>query len=861
MNKQKKWSGIMLLTASLVFLPQAPAETGINKLPTVNPSKWVIGGDTEVRPLPVKGWEIFTAGKKPSEDYAIREKIVTIDGVETPALEITIKAPPPSAVTEKPPRYTIIRLPVEINASDFNVFTFMGKVEPAKGSKVLAGRETPQTGWYSYQFNAFKDNFGVAMFANGPMHWSLLGVPTTHFLHHVDPAEQRTDGWATFTWDMKNEDHTGNKGFDLERVAWVEIFYDNKGLPENTESVITIANPRFVRGMRKNYPDAEMVKKWTDYIEAYEPDYSDSSRYLEPPKENRLANPIPIAKDGRALAEIVVTTRGDANNIANFVKDSDRLLETRIAKGHENTVHKNAAAELSLFLGKLTGAEFPVLDAPGPEKNVKIFLGADHAKKYFAEDLAKLAEGDILDGYAIRVKDGNIYIFGAIPKGTLNGVYAFLETNSDIIFPRWTVPELEAIHTVDPNLTIVNADTLEKPQMLLRGWLSSNQNMVRNKDNFFHQAFDAEAWGGYNEKGGHCFSLSYNSGIPRDKSEPYKKFYPLIDGKRPEVWNEYKHQMCINHPELFDVYAKHWKDNLAAKNPTSHSQLIGVDDNWGLCECPECTVPIVTPDGRTLTPKNFNEYYSTQFYTFLKRVADNLAEFRPGFVTSTYTYFHAAPLPAIDIGPNIRPWLAPYVRKDIKTPLYAPANNHWWQILKGWRTKTDQVILRDYYALLLTMHPIAEVLAHDIRAMRDAGVLRLTTESSINERAEDLGAAEEAWVVSRLMWNPDQDVEQLRKYYLRRTFREAAPAIEKFRGTIRSAWYKEQRSVDFDENHEAGVLLRNLGLEKELNGYLDEALKAVKNPQSRILVERLRAAFQDYMAAVDRELTGAKKSG
>jgi len=859
MKNQTLRSGAILLTAGAAFLSQAQAGDATAELPTVNAANWVIGTETEIIPVPVKGWEIMAADKNAASEFAIHEKTVTIDGKEMPALEITIKPPHPSAKNEKPQRYTVIRLPFKINASDFNVFTFIGKVEPAEGSKVLAGQETPQTGWFSSHFNSFKDNFGIAMFANGPVHWTSLGVPTTHFLHHVDPTEKRSDGWSTFTWDMKNEDHTGNKGFDLERVAWVEILYDNKGLAENTETVITIANPRFVKGMQIIYPDAEMVKTWTDYIEAYEPDYSDSSHYLEPPKEGRLAKPIPIAKGGQALAEIVVTTKGTANRIEDFVKDSDRLLETRMAKGHENTVLTNAAAELSLFLGKITGAEFPILNAPSAEKNVKIFLGADHAKKYFSEDLAKLAEGDILDGYAIRVKDGNIYIFGAIPKGTLNGVYAFLETNSDIIFPRWTVPELEAVFTVDPNLIIINADTLDKPQMLLRGWLSSAQNMVRNKDNFFHAGFDAKAWGSYNEVGGHCFSLSYNSGIPRDQSEPYKKFYPLIDGERPEVWNEYRHQMCINHPELFDVYVKHWKEYLARNNAPEHVMRIGVDDNWGLCECPLCSAPIQTPDGRTLTPKEFNEYYSTQFYTFMKRVADELAEFRPGFVTSTYTYFHAAPLPAIDIGPNIRPWLAPYVRKDVKTPIYSPANNHWWQILKGWRSKSDQVVLRDYYGLLLTMHPIAEVLAHDLRAMRDAGALRITTECSINEKAEDLGAAEEAWVVSRLMWNPDQDVEQLRKYYLRRTFREAAPAIEKFRGAIRTAWYKEQRTVDFDENHEVGVLLRNLGLEKELYGYLDEALKAVKNPQSRMLVERLRTAFKDYMAAVDLELTAAKK--
>jgi hypothetical protein len=839
---------VLILAASLLGLSQARAGDVTTRLPAVNASNWVIGAQTEVIPVPVRGWEILPGDTNASPGVSLREKTVTIDGEETPALEITYEPYRPPTNSPAAKRFTLVRIPLKIDAYASHVLTFMGKVEPAEGSKVLAGKETPRTGWFSYQFNKFMDNFGVALFDNGPVHWSVDGVPTTHFLNHVDPAEKRADGWSTFCWDIQNEDHTGNKGVDLERVAWLEITYDSRGVPDNRKSVITLANPRFVRGMRKNYPDAELVNAWTNFIESYKPDYSDSSRYLENPKEGRIAKPIAIAKAGKALAEIVVTTEGDANRIGNFVKNSDRLLETRTQKGNENLVHANAAAELKRLLGKITGADYPVLETPSAEKNVKIYLGASYAKKYFAKDLEKLAEGDCLDGYAIRVKDGNIYIFGAIPKGTLNGVYAFLENNSDIIFPRWSVEELGVICTPNPDLAIVCADTLDKPRMILRGWLSSAQSLVRNKCNFYHVAFDAQAWGGYTEVGGHCFSLSYNSGIPVSESGPYKKFYPLIDGKRPEKWSEYKHQMCVNHPDLYEVYVSHWRKGLNASSPPLQVLMIGPDDNWGLCECPYCSAPIRTPDGRTLTPKNFNEYYSTQFYLFLQRVADNLAEFRPGFVTSTFAYFFAAPLPAIDVGPNIRPWLCPYVRKDIKSPIFSPVNNHWWQLLKGWRAKTDQVVFRDYYGLSLQLHPIAEVLAYDLRAMVDAGALRLTAENSVDEAAEDLGAAEEAWVINRLMWNPDQDVEPLRKYYLRRTFREAAPAIEKFRGTIRAAWYKERRTVDFDENGEAGLLLRNLGLEKELYGYLDEALKAVKHPQSRLLVERMRAAFEYYMA-------------
>jgi hypothetical protein len=853
---QTRLSGALILAAGMMARGLAADVT--TSLPNVNASNWVIGAQTEVTPIPVKGWEIVATETNAPHGVTIRGKTVTIDGEETPALEITYEPFRP-ATNSASPRPAIVRLPLKIDAYDNNVFTFLGKVEPAAGSKVLAGREMPRTGWFSYQFNAFMDNFGIALFDNGPVHWARRGVPSTHFLNHVDPGEKRADGWSTFAWDMKNEDHTGNKGFDMERVAWLEFTYDNRGVPDDKKSVITIANPRFVKGMRKNYPDEKLVNAWTNFIESYKPDYSDSSRFLENPQEGRIARPIQIAKGGKALAEIVVTTEGDANRIGNFVKNSDRLLETRLQKGNENLVHANAAAELRLLLGMITGADFPIRETPGAENNVKIFLGASYAKKHFPQDLAKLAEGDCLDGYAIRVKDGDIYIFGAIPKGTLNGIYAFLENNTDVIFPRWSIEELGAVYTPNPDLAVVWADTLDKPRMILRGWLSSARNLVRNKCNFNHVAFDAQAWGGYTEVGGHCFSLSYNSGVPVSESGPYKKFYPLIDGKRPEKWNEYKHQMCFNHPDLYEIYVSHRRNRLNSSSSTLQVLMIGPDDNWGLCECPYCSAPIQTPDGRTLTPKNFNEYYSTQFYLFLQRVADNLAEFRPGFVTSTFAYFFAAPLPAIEVGPNIRPWLCPYVRKDVKSPIFSPVNNHWWQLLKGWRAKSDQVILRDYYGLTLQIHPIAEVLAFDLRAMADAGALRITAENNIDEQAEDLGAAEEAWVISRLMWNPDQDVEQLRKYYLRRTFREAAPAIEKFRGTIRSAWYKERRTVDFDENHEAGLLLRNLGLEKELQGCLDEALKTVKHPQSRILVERLRAAFADYMEAAARELNPAKR--
>src|SRR5574344_87198 len=49
------------------------------------------------------------------------------------------------------------------------------------------------------------------------------------------------------------------------------------------------------------------MRGWTKFCKSYRPDYSDSSKMLEPPLTGRLKKPLPLVVGGKPNAEIVYT--------------------------------------------------------------------------------------------------------------------------------------------------------------------------------------------------------------------------------------------------------------------------------------------------------------------------------------------------------------------------------------------------------------------------------------------------------------------------------------------------------------------------------------------------------------------------
>lgn len=655
----------------------------------------------------------------------------------------------------------------------------------------------------------------------------------TSFLKH---ATDLGDGWYQFSWDMVNQ--PDNRLIDLSELNQIRIRYGFEGVPEGKTDVLTLIDMKFVSGLSVKTGDPELYQQWRKYIAAYKPDYRDSSKDLLPPETGRIATPLPLTVNGKAVSKIIVP------------QDASEPLRL-------------AGSELQHWLREISGAEIAIIATPDGGNDTHILLGRNFAMGKYDQDIATLAD---TDGFAVRTDDKNIYIFGATDKGTLNGVFVFLGNNTDVIWPR-PQPELSAVFTSTPSLNVLWGNALEKPATLLRGWATNlglrpeteiweTRNRVNYPKGGGGVALDATrrmAQGNYVEYGG-GHNLSGFLGKNPD-------FYPEIDGAKVTTFNIWKHQPNFTAPGIVDAVASNAVAYIQKKAPPHIDTInINIEDNWGVSTDSKSLAPIPLPDG-TLLNSDDPAFRSTQFFIFLNAVAEKIHVVYPDLMVGTYAYFFTATAPKIPIHPNIRVYFAPYVRKDYRSPLSAPINAHWWTQLTAFAKMTPRVVIREYYGIMNGGRPLAEVVGFDVKSYLPLGVKEYTAEMFPDEemiwsdgayrsgRQEWDFMAMDFWVINRLYWNPDQNVEQLRKYYLRRTFHEAASAMEMSFGILRENWYKSLNESSFEDPE--GVMSRFViqpGDEAQMRQLLMDAHEAAGHAVSRMSVDVLAKTFDRWLA-------------
>ncbi len=158
--------------------------------------------------------------------------------------------------------------------------------------------------------------------------------------------------------------------------------------------------------------------------------------------------------------------------------DTTKITENGVAKAHivlldhASDKEKTAAEELAYHIKLVSGADVTVANAVGAD-SLPIIIATPESlpelETLFADDLAWLRQlseegtdtryGD--DGFAIRMLNGKLYIFGTTAKGALNGVYDFIEENMGILWTR-TEANNGTIYVEQPTVTVKKVDYAEK---------------------------------------------------------------------------------------------------------------------------------------------------------------------------------------------------------------------------------------------------------------------------------------------------------------------------------------------------------------------------------------------------------------
>lgn len=524
-------------------------------------------------------------------------------------------------------------------------------------------------------------------------------------------------------------------------------------------------------------------------------------------------------------------------------------------------VEKFAAKELQEHIRELTGATLVVVSAKSDGK-INIFLGSKFASG-FPEDLKKLGR---TDGYAIRRKGDDICIFGAISKGTLNGVYSFIETNSDLIWAR-PLPE-GRIFTPSEDFAAKVDNVLDIPKSSYRGWFLVTMPFDHN----------SELWNARMRLNrnptraarGHLksYELSLDTGMlietigeghslakfmPKKYFETNPEFFCLIDGiRRKDVG---KNQLCFSNMKCAEIVAANFIREVKKCKFKTDLAGINIQDNWNSCECTDCLKPLKLANGKVL--KNTDKAFrSTQFFVWLNKVAQLVKKELPNVPVTTFAYFFTVEPPEVDLMDNIYLVFCPAVKND-KYSLLHPKNKLWKSRVEKWTGRTGNFVWREYYGCS-AMYPreLDRIAGTDFRFLLKNGCDKFFAElppdlkygKSRCDWSWDASAMG-FWIISKLYWNPDLDATKLREEYLQKCYQKSAPYMKTFYDLLRTGFVNDPSSSTLSDKAaiSAGKYIIRRNLTDRCRKALSEAEKHANQPKIKNIIKRQRALFENWI--------------
>ena len=454
-----------------------------------------------------------------------------------------------------------------------------------------------------------------------------------------------------------------------------------------------------------------------------------------------------------------------------------------------------AAEEFQSLLRQAGGADLPIV-REAARTNLHVFIGASQAMRRspVGFEVDEFGPEDL----RIVVRDENIAIAGGRPRGTLYGVYAFVEDYLGVRF-------LTADHTHVPPLghwrMVPPVDRRYHPPMDFR-WVSYEANYARpdfaTRLRLNHTRLPAPPVGskdgrGTGKYGGRTamreINHSFNRLLPPEKyAKDHPEYYSLFRGKRwaslkpGEDGIDFKRgqfaygmQPCLTNPDVLRIITQNVLDELAAGLDVlnvSDAQ----NDGGAHCEDPECAA-IDEREGTKMGA----------LLTFVNAVADVVAEKYPDRMVSTLAYSDTAAPPK-----TLRPRDNVQIMWCSISTCFVHAfddrrcrtNDAHIKRLRQWARITRSLYVWNYFlnderhSCQLPL-PNLRLIGPNIRYQMSLGVrgmyMQATGRSHGNEW-EDL----RNYLLCNLIWDPSRDGRKLMNEWLDLQYGPAAPPMRRW---------------------------------------------------------------------------------
>ncbi len=359
-------------------------------------------------------------------------------------------------------------------------------------------------------------------------------------------------------------------------------------------------------------------------------------------------------------------------------------------------------------------------------------------------------------------KGDDILIYGGRQRGTMYGVYSFLEEQ---IGTRWYTTAFTHI----PHVTrIVIPDSLsvcQHPAIPYRYdycyesvrdeiWCAHNRLNMQEKP--VHNAFgDIDAyWGAH----------TFRKLLPQEeyfKSHP--EYFSLRDGKRISDG-----QLCLSNPAVLPLVTERLLRYIKA-SPDCWGYDVSQNDNKLYCECKKCSKIAKKYGGQ-----------SGLMIWFVNQVAKSIEEKYPDKYIGTFAYEYTRQPPK-----GIRPRQNVLIRLcDIECCFAHPLdkcelNKAFIADLRAWAELTDNLFIWDYLVNFHYYHlpfPNHHAIARNIETFRQYNVKGVLELGAYDARWSEFSEMRQ-WLTGHLLWNPTLDTDSLASLFINDYYGKASSDI------------------------------------------------------------------------------------
>lgn len=485
----------------------------------------------------------------------------------------------------------------------------------------------------------------------------------------------------------------------------------------------------------------------------------------------------------------------------------------------DNPAAQYAAGELARVLKKMDGHPHPVVQRAAG----------------FCLRLM-LRQGSGPDGsFALQAQKSGVAITAPHPSGLVYGAYALLE--------EWGCRFLAAdCETVPDTLRIAAFERSEQPAFHARElfWREAMDGVFTAKLRL-NSARSAltEAQGGkmmfYN------FSHTFNRLVPVERwFDTHPEYFSEINGVRQRE----KTQLCLTNEAVLALAAEgvlKWKK----ENPSYTIFSVAMNDWYSPCDCPAC---------RAVDEKEGG--HAGAMIRFVNAVAERVTAVYPDVYIHTFAYLYCRKPPRqTRPHPHVIVRLCPIeccyahpmrqcaahidcidVQAGRAARFAKAASSAFAEDMKGWAAITDNLYIWDYgvnYAHYLLPFPNFAAMQDNLRFYRDMGVKGVFAQGNFAPGRASALAQLKIYLLGRLLWNPDADVNALTDDFVRGYYREAAFPMRRY-----AALWQENTP------HHAGIYdeadAPYLGAERlsKAKALLDEALTMAQTPETLERIQR-----------------------